>query len=105
VFSPQKLLAYAGGFASIQQAVRLITEELRAQQEIVDNRVEAQLTVGESRNVLLRNLIGQEKLIPDVQKAATDIASKTGLSEVPINLGLASAVSSTGGNVPWRSTS
>lgn len=95
-----KVIAYGGSFLSIHAAVKAITAELQAQQDLIDKRVQAQLTIGESRNVLLRNLVGQEALIPQVQQAATSIANETGLSETPVNLALASAVSSTGGNVP-----
>jgi hypothetical protein len=95
-----KVIAYGGSFLTIHAAVRAITTELQAQQELIDKRVATQLTVGESRNVLLRNLIGREDAIPAVQAAATSIAGETGLSEVPINLALAQAVSATGVNVP-----
>lgn len=100
-FDPKKLLGYAAGFVSIQAVVSAITSELRAQQEMIDKRNAAQLSVGESRNILLRNLIGQSPAtIQSALGAAGSIAAETGMSEAAIARALASAVSATGANVP-----
>lgn len=100
LFDPKRLIGYAAGFASVQTAVSLITAELRAQQELIDKRNATQLSVGESRNVLLRNLIGSpDKEIRSALAAGKSIAQGTNVSEVPINNALASAISATG-NVP-----
>lgn len=100
-FSIDRLAKYALGFVSIHKAVQLITEELRVQQEMIDRRAATQVTVGESRNVLLRNLVGQdEATIRGTLQSAAQIATDTGVSEVAINQALASAVSATGGNIP-----
>jgi len=100
-FSSKRLAGFAAGFVSIQKAVALITDELRAQQELIDKRAAAQLTVSESRNLLLRNL--DESKPDEIRRTlagARDIASQTGVSEAAINAALADAVSSTSGNVP-----
>lgn len=100
-FSVERLARYALGFVSIHKAVELITEELRVQQEMIDKRTAAQMSVGESRNVLLRNLVGQdETTIRETLQSAARIATETGVSEVAINQALASAVSATSGNIP-----
>lgn len=100
-FSPGKMLGYAAGFVSVQKAVGLVTGELQAQQKMIDSRAAAQMTVGESRNVLLRNLdINNPAEIRKIQESATRIASQTGVSETAINNALAQTYSSTSGDVP-----
>jgi hypothetical protein len=99
-FDVTKLAGVAAGFLSAQQAAKLITDELRAQQELIDKRTATQLTVGGSRNVLLRNLIGNEPLIGSTLAEAKQIANLTGVSEIAINQGLAQTISATGANVP-----
>lgn len=99
-FDPKKLLGYAAGFVSIKTIVSAITAELRAQQEMIDKRNAAQLGVGESRNVLLRNLVGlSDAKVNQTLEASRRISNTTGVSEVSVNNALASAVSATGGNV------
>lgn len=97
----KKVVAYGATFLTVRTAVQAITAELKAQQELIDRRTQTQLTISESRNLLLRNL---DESKPDeirrVQRAAIGLARETGVSEHSINVALASAVSSTGGNVP-----
>lgn len=97
-FSPTKIAGAVSAVMGVQQAIGLVRAELAAAQKMVDDKNVTQLTVGQSRNVLLRNLVGSSPdEIQSVQKAATDIAADTGVSEVPINAALAAAISATGG--------
>lgn len=96
-----KVLALGGSYLSVHAALRLITEEMQAQQQLIDKRTATQLTVGESRNLLLRNLDESKPAeIRAAQQGVMRIVRDTGVSEVAINQGMASAVSSTSGNVP-----
>lgn len=98
-FSVAKLTSVVGAVGAIRGAFALVTKELQAQQAMIDKRTEAQLSVGESRNQVLRNLVGSSPAdIKKVQDAAIDISTQTGVSEAPINAALAAAISATGGN-------
>lgn len=97
----KRLMAWGAGWVSVQGMVRAVTDEMKAQQEMIDKRTAAQMTVSESRNVVLRNMVGEKpETIKAMQTAADKISSATGVSEVFVNQGLAEAYSASGGNAP-----
>ncbi|REJ65829.1 MAG: hypothetical protein DWQ31_16585 [Planctomycetota bacterium] len=96
----KKIASIATGYLSLQSALRLITQEMQKQQEFVDKRAAAQLSVSESRNLVLRNVVSKtpaerEAILANSQR----LASETGVSETAINAGLAQALSASGGKV------
>ncbi len=99
-FSVARLTAWGGGLLSVHKILATITEELRLQQELVDKKNATQLSVSASRNVLLRNLVGQTpETIAGVQDAVSKISDKSGVSEVAINQAMAETLSATNVNV------
>lgn len=53
-----RLKTFVLGVASIGTAVRLVTDEIRAQQELIDRSVSQSLSLVQARNVLNRNVAG-----------------------------------------------
>lgn len=97
-FSAARIGGALAGIVSLQKAAELVTAEFRAQQEMIDKRNAVQTTVSESRNILLRNMVGVDPSeVAKMQGQATSIAKDTGVSEVAINNALAAAISATGG--------
>ena len=95
-----KVGKFALGLGGVSSAAALITQELRAQLELIDKAAKTQLSVSQSRNVVLRNLVGTS---PENARAILEenqkLASETGVSEQAINQARASALSASGGNV------
>lgn len=97
---PKKLMAVAGGWASIHKAAQLVTDEMQLQQDLIDKRTQSQLTVGAARDTLLRSMVGGTDAEKSRAMAASRaIANKTGVSEARIAPALADAISAIGGDV------
>lgn len=93
-----QLKSYAVGVLSVGTAVQAITSELRMQQEMVDRAASAKTTVSESRNIVIRNT-DNANVAGQVLAENSALATKLGISEVPVNLARASALSATGGDI------
>lgn len=91
---------YAAAVASIGTAVQVVTNELRAQQELVDSAARSKATVSQSRNILIRNLPGSsQKEINSVLGQNANLAKRLGISESIVNVARADALSATGGDI------
>jgi hypothetical protein len=92
--------SWAAGFVTAATAARTITSEMQKQQELIDKRTAAQLSVGEARNILLRTLTGSSDAeIKQAMAASQAIAQETGVSENRIAPAFADAISAIGGDV------
>lgn len=95
-----KLAAFATGAGVVAGAMKIITGELRAQQELADKAAGTQVDVAASRNVVLRNLPGlseseKKGVLAELQK----IANNQGVSENIVNQAAGEAFSAAGGDV------
>lgn len=90
-----------GGIGVSAAAVfKVIRDELAATQDRVDATVKRQISVGASRNVVIRNLPGaSDALQRNVLLQNQRLVGSTGVSEVDINLARAEALSASGGDV------
>lgn len=94
------LKTYAAGVLSIAAAYRYVTAELRAQQDLTDRAQQQKLGVSETRNVLIRNLVGASpSQIQSVIGQNQSLAKQLGVSESVINLARADTLSATGGDI------
>jgi hypothetical protein len=93
------LVKYGAGLATLGTAAKLVTNELRAQQDLVDKAQAAKTTVSESRNVLIRNLVGEsDATVKGVLSEDADLAKRLNVSESVVNMARADALSATGGD-------
>lgn len=95
-----KIGAWAASFASVHTALRLVTEEMQLQQELVDKRNQTQVSVAEARNTLIRTLAGSsDDEVRQALAASESIARGVGVSETKIAPALGDAISAIGGDV------
>jgi hypothetical protein len=99
-FNVTKLASYAGVMGGVLATMRLITAEARHQAEIQRQAASAQMSVAQSRQALIRNLVGTPR--DETQKIlqrARQMSAQTAVPERFVNQALASAVSAGGGDV------
>jgi len=103
-FEPSILNRWASGLVGvggILGAYRLITAEVTRIRELNKEIADAQITVNQARQDVLRNLGGatrEEK--QNVLSAGRTIAAGAGIKEVYVQAAMAQAISASGGNVP-----
>ena len=86
--------------AAVAATIKVVTDELRAAQELADKASATQLSIGASRNVVIRNLPGAgNETIQKVLAQNASLAATTGVSESAVNQARASALSASGGNI------
>lgn len=96
----KKLASFAAGVVSIQSAISLLKSEYAAAQELADRTSRTQLDVGQSRNLVIRNLVGTpDAEIKKILGQTAGIASELRLPETSINQAFAQAISASGGDV------
>lgn len=95
-----KIGKYLAAIAGPMVAYKAITEELKAQQEIIDKQRATQLSVAASRDLVIRNMPGAS--VAERQRVLdqnTALATELGLGETFIQQARAQALSSTGGSI------
>lgn len=86
--------------AAVGATIKVVTDELRAAQELANKAAATQISVAASRNVVIRNLPGaSDQQIQAVLAENERLAGEVGVSERAINQARASALSASGGNV------
>lgn len=96
----KQLATFAGGVASISTAVSLLKSEYAAALDLVEKASRTQLDVGQSRNLIIRNLPGSSQAqLKSVLGQSSALAGELRLPESSINQALAQSLSAAGGNV------
>ena len=80
-----KVTKFAAGFASIHEAARLVTNEFRTQQELIDRRAAAQTTVAQARNEIKRNVTDDETARAAIE-ASEKLATQLNLPESVVGI-------------------
>lgn len=89
----------ATGILSVQQAIRLVTDEMASQQQFVDAQGVAQTTLVQARSALNQNLLGfTGSQRADIRNQFESVAGVAVDRSITVQAG-ASAISATGGNV------
>lgn len=96
----RQLAAFAGGVVSISSAIAALKSEYQSAVQLIDKASATQLSVAQSRNVVLRNTVGlspeqQRQILTDLQKQSGALA----LPETVVNEAFASAYSASGGDL------
>lgn len=92
--------AYAAGIVSVSSAMQMLNRQVEAQQRLNDQANQSQLGVSETRNVVIRNLVGSsDAQIAEVLDQNRQLANQLRVSERYVNLARADALSATGGDV------
>jgi len=95
-----KVVAFGASIVSVSSAVAVLNEEMRSNQELVNKSEMAKLGVSETRNVVIRNMVGSsDDDISKVLKQNEELADATKVSERYINLARAEALSASGGDI------
>lgn len=94
------VLKLASGYLTMQTALQAITAELRSQQELRDKATQGQLSIGQSRADVIRNMPATADAdIKQVLKQNQDLARALNIKEEIINASRSQTLSATGGDV------
>lgn len=95
-----KLKGIATGAGLVAAAMKLITNELRAQQDLADKAAATQVAIAAARNQVTRNLPGlSEEAKKQVLARLQKVAQKQGVSETVVMTAGSEAVSASGGDI------
>ncbi len=91
-------LATAGGLAA--GAVKILNDELRASQELINKSTMTQISISASRDLITDNMSGEsDEALERVMRENQELSRRAGVSESHINVARADALAAAGGDL------